>query len=778
MLSTASSSKQSPSSSLHKSRKDPLCIRKGYTQSSRHIVLTSKLSSTLHLPTPPFPRSSTMTNFFEEAAFALLDPTSLSSQVPSSSFSSSFQSFSSLSDTDVSSLGIEILRPRELQIKSSRSVDPIPSTWRQDNADRFEDLPAGFYTTMPSRFNQDACTSSPVNSFSPVLGGGGGIGWNSPASAYSSSGPAATSIASHSFNPHASVVSAADHPSSSGYQSFSQFDGALYHAPYSQTAALSTKSSVESFASSTSDLLQTPRQLWCHPWDELSMSSGHHSIPGQSPAQPPISHPSSRSRMGSPRRDRTLSLKYSMPSLVEEDTYHPSQGMGTLPEYQAIEQRGSVDDVFFFVTDATSQSFEEVSNIPLLLPAASVSGEHNREGNVQAPTFSSQTTFEQVANSYLVNGYEGRQQWTSQLPGLPGHSIEHLDSRDVVAYVHADDPDGARPLTAPTSGSEESNSAPPTVMRKSRSNDPRVRKSHPPSPVGLFTFQEREIPPVVTDNSSASIKEVRQGSLSHQRLPPGDLFAIQPIDEARAGLTIKVQPLTKSNGGPGYFQPHGQFHPGLVPPITPEEQTFPFHTPLNSVPTRTYAYTANMDESCMPQSGFHTPPRTGRTRSANSNGSSVFSSHVERPWRPALPRTVSIGTPSVLQCPPMQRSVSYGHSSSPRGSISGWSDTTRMSVPPFMTSCVPTAIEQRPIVSLPLPKKRNASDSKPKPRRPSSKKTKPPAVTGFACSFINFTQDDAEKLLTGVAPSGSIKRRRHVSRCDDEVVSVAKRSKK
>jgi hypothetical protein len=104
-------------------------------------------------------------------------------------------------------------------------------------------------------------------------------------------------------------------------------------------------------------------------------------------------------------------------------------------------------------------------------------------------------------------------------------------------------------------------------------------------------------------------------------------------------------------------------------------------------------------------------------------------------------------------------------------SISGWSQTVEevqqpngslpsASAPPSN----PTSItDSRLIAPLPLPKKRTASKSAPKARKASTKKDKAAPIGSFACSFINFTQDDAEKLLTGVAPSGSGKRRREVS---------------
>lgn len=69
----------------------------------------------------------------------------------------------------------------------------------------------------------------------------------------------------------------------------------------------------------------------------------------------------------------------------------------------------------------------------------------------------------------------------------------------------------------------------------------------------------------------------------------------------------------------------------------------------------------------------------------------------------------------------------------------------------------------RPIANLPqfsTPTKRKPSTPK---RTPSSRKRTTPGAGGFSwgeATFINFTSEDAEKLLTGVAPSGSQSKRK------------------
>ena len=81
----------------------------------------------------------------------------------------------------------------------------------------------------------------------------------------------------------------------------------------------------------------------------------------------------------------------------------------------------------------------------------------------------------------------------------------------------------------------------------------------------------------------------------------------------------------------------------------------------------------------------------------------------------------------------------------------------RVHPPPYMGN-------GRPIARLPSPIKRRTTNVSPsKVRSPSSKRKAAPSGGAFswgATTFINFTPDDADKLLTGVAPSGSQSKRR------------------
>jgi hypothetical protein len=75
---------------------------------------------------------------------------------------------------------------------------------------------------------------------------------------------------------------------------------------------------------------------------------------------------------------------------------------------------------------------------------------------------------------------------------------------------------------------------------------------------------------------------------------------------------------------------------------------------------------------------------------------------------------------------------------------------------------ISAARNNRPMARLPSPRSRKVS-SPPKNRSPSGRKRTQTAPGGFSwgeATFINFTSDDAEKLLTGVAPSGSQNKRK------------------
>jgi hypothetical protein len=156
-----------------------------------------------------------------------------------------------------------------------------------------------------------------------------------------------------------------------------------------------------------------------------------------------------------------------MPSLIEEDSssaFMPSQVMGTLPEYQPDHQhRESAGQVFFFVPDPIDDQHH-----PPLLPAARVSDELTEGYAVQAPTFSSQSSFEQAANTYLVDGSSS---WQPSQP-RQGQFVMHPQmiqpGYEVQQYATSEDPDGPRPLTAPESNSGDYLSAPPPTSMSMR----------------------------------------------------------------------------------------------------------------------------------------------------------------------------------------------------------------------------------------------------------------------------------------------------------------------
>lgn len=319
---------------------------------------------------------------------------------------------------------------------------------------------------------------------------------------------------------------------------------------------------------------------------------------------------------------------------------------------------------------------------------------------------------------------------------------------------------------------------------RTRSIDPRARKVSHPQPVGdLFTFKEREIPSRLDGSPNGFSKSARFTKGSHKR-EASELFATQPIDVSRGELSrplsIKVSP-PKQPYSQEYYQPQGGFPGSTMLPITPDEQAFPVQSVHPSVlQPHSFAYGSIDDNVVLPVT-YYTPPRTGRTNSTDS----LASSNDERTYGPTVhcpaPWQQQLGgfPPSLGVSQPMQQTMSLPVPSGMRShSLSGWDMPTVSDFQAVPATANPAGLSARPMAPLPSPRKRVASEKQPatpKSRKASGKKAK--AAGGFACSFINFTQDDAEKLLTGVAPSGSAKRRRDVSGSSDDGDESPKRAK-
>ncbi len=306
----------------------------------------------------------------------------------------------------------------------------------------------------------------------------------------------------------------------------------------------------------------------------------------------------------------------------------------------------------------------------------------------------------------------------------------------------------------------------------------------------LFTFKEREIPSRLDGSPNGFSKSARFSTGAHKR-EASELFATQPIDVSRGDLgrplSIKVCP-TKQPYSQAYLQAQAQgpaYYPASMHPITPDEHAFPVHPVHPSVlQPHSFPYGVTIDDNVVLPVAYYTPPRTGRTNSTDSMASwcngdrAAFepaSTHYPAQWQQQLG-----GYPSLGVSQPMQQSMSLPVAGGTRSySLCGWDVPPVSDVLVVPATANPAGISARPMAPLPSPRKRVASEKQPAtpktPRKASGKKAK--AAEGFACSFINFTQDDAEKLLTGVAPSGSAKRRRDVSGSSDDGSGSPKRAK-
>jgi hypothetical protein len=126
----------------------------------------------------------------------------------------------------------------------------------------------------------------------------------------------------------------------------------------------------------------------------------------------------------------------------------PSQVMGTLPTCHQPPQV-IPGEVFFFIPDPPADAYEEQHHPPLL-PAAKVSEMSTTGFAVKAPTFPSQSSFEQAASDYLVDGpssWQGSDEQAFAAHSLPAGYQPVARHHLMVSQYNYE----ARPLTAPGS---------------------------------------------------------------------------------------------------------------------------------------------------------------------------------------------------------------------------------------------------------------------------------------------------------------------------------------
>lgn len=326
-------------------------------------------------------------------------------------------------------------------------------------------------------------------------------------------------------------------------------------------------------------------------------------------------------------------------------------------------------------------------------------------------------------------------------------------------------------------------------MTRSLTADGLVPSRHAPNRSDLFSYQPQQIPtgppapqPLYTTDPSPSYNPMGPHHYPrHMPLTPRSRRSSQNV-----ALSVKIQP-----------PPHSTYLAcSPLPPTPPisagfgDMQAQQASAPMSRVSSQPLPHTRRMSGS-YPMSNRVVPAHMARAQAYNQ-----MQEVNEEAVRHDYMRQVSgqqrfLGSVSMqpsLTCPP---SASMGWEAFSAGAPSPYlapqqpimhpqtvpmltTHTPLMTVhppppPPHHYYPAPPRIHppphpghmaHRPIARLPSPKSRKVSPTK---RSPSGKKRGGPSGGAFSwgeTTFINFTSDDAEKLLTGVAPSGSQSKRK------------------
>lgn len=260
---------------------------------------------------------------------------------------------------------------------------------------------------------------------------------------------------------------------------------------------------------------------------------------------------------------------------------------------------------------------------------------------------------------------------------------------------------------------------------------------------------------------------------------------------AAKGLSIQINPPSFST-----------YQPSPLPP-TPQSATFPPMQPIPTnqpMPTHPIAMTRagtqplpqrkpsfGTNPSSLPSSNTGVPAHLLRAQAIVQMQEAKEQARREEMRREAASRSVGIHEASVMQ-------PSFSQSTRPQPTIMGWGGPSSHphphSMPALTTAPLVTVhpppthyygpsphrvhppphpgMPNRPVARMPSsPAKRSKSSQNlspsrpPKVRSPSGRKRAAPGAFSWGeTTFINFTPDDADKLLTGVAPSGSQSKRK------------------
>lgn len=322
-------------------------------------------------------------------------------------------------------------------------------------------------------------------------------------------------------------------------------------------------------------------------------------------------------------------------------------------------------------------------------------------------------------------------------------------------------------------------SAPP---RDLFSYAPQQIPANPPAPAPLYTTAPQVYPP-----GPAHVPRVAPSPVT---ATPSTLSQRRPS----RNLTIQINSPTFPTYTPAAVAP------ALVQPVTPQPVIFSQTAgsssaaiPMARAGTQPLPMTrklSGMSNASMP----NTTPPMGATH--HVHGQPVGQIVTGMPQVQGLRRQAAVRRVSSADAPVMQSMTGYAVQ---QPSIMGWagqavavspngaSAQSTLTSAPLMTVHPPPMIygagaygtsphrvhpppypgTMRPIARMPSSParlgQRKASTTSPSKRSPSGKRRTAPSGGGFSwgeATFINFTSDDAEKLLTGVAPSGSQSKRK------------------
>ncbi|KAK4686438.1 hypothetical protein P7C73_g3685, partial [Tremellales sp. Uapishka_1] len=569
------------------------------------------------------------------------------------------------------------------------------------------------------------------------------------------------------------------------------------------TPSLTTKSSCDSFATFATGSDFYPASSSNPPgfaWDELSTN---HASSSYTPSTPLPHRVQSVPTLNSSRPPRPVATRASMPALKEEDQLAstPSQwfdGTETAADILAQQQILNADD-------ALAEDFDWVFGETGLGEALPLEGTifeafHQEDDHASGSMPAESSNWESTSSlpSYSATQPSNDFAWQAQdFNGLDNDFA--FDTTDFTidpmaimgtSYVAEEQ----RPMSAPglnvgeSSGQMLSVHMPAFMTRRSISSDG-LNHGRPAPPRDLFAYTPQHIPsgppepqPLYTSQPSPSYQSMNSSQYPRVMPPtPGG------VRRGSTQLSVQINP---SSGYSTYLAP------SPLPP-TPQSATFPSSgagfpgsIPQPILMTRgatqplpqTRRMSTELFPSSLPSSGM--PAHLVRAQAIVQMQEAEEEAERQQLRRQAEGRRLGMEHASVMQPRLQNRSVSKANimgwegPSAQTGSMPILTHTPLVTVHPpptqyYLGSAMPSTPHKvhpppnRPIAGLPSPTKGRSVSTfspgkTPKNRTPSSKR-KPMQAGNFSwgeTTFINFTSQDAEKLLTGVAPSGSQSKRR------------------